>query len=78
LDGATVHPREVFKEAVRWGAHSLIVAHNHPSGSLRPSRQDRELTARLQECARLMQIPLVDHLILGVENGKKSFASVGR
>jgi len=78
LDAATVHPREVFKEAVRWGTHSLIVAHNHPSGSLKPSRQDRELTARLQECARLMQIPLVDHLILGIENGKKTFASIGR
>ena len=40
LDSATLHPRDVFKEAVRWGAHSIVVAHNHPSGNLKPSRQD--------------------------------------
>lgn len=78
LDSAVVHPREVFKEAVRWGAHSLVVAHNHPSGVLKPSKQDRELTSRLRECSMLMQIPLVDHLLLGEVEGERSFVSIGR
>lgn len=72
LDSATVHPREVFREAVRWGAHSVIVAHNHPSGVLKPSKQDVELTAHLCECSKLMKIPLIDHLILGCKDGERS------
>lgn len=78
LDSAAVHPREVFKEAVRWGAHSIVVAHNHPSGVLKPSRQDKELTAQLRACSELMQIPLLDHLILGEEDGVLKYLSVGR
>ena len=78
LDSAVVHPREVFKDAVRWGAHSILVAHNHPSGVLKPSKEDCELTAHLHECAKLMQIPLVDHLLLGKQEGRMSFLSIGR
>ena len=78
LDSATLHPREVFKDAVRWGAHSIIVAHNHPSGNLKPSRQDKEMTNRLIECSRLMQMPLLDHLIIARTAGERCFVSIGR
>lgn len=63
-----VHPREIFREAVRQGACKLIVAHNHPSGNLEPSEADIELTQQLLEGANYLDIPLLDHLILGNGN----------
>lgn len=57
-------PREVFKEAVRWGASAVIVAHNHPSGDVNPSNEDVEITRRLVILANVVGIPLVDHLIV--------------
>jgi DNA repair protein RadC len=65
LDASLVHPREVFRPAVAVGAVALLVAHNHPSGCPRPSRDDLELTARLDRCGRLMGIELLDHLVVG-------------
>lgn len=65
LTRVVVHPRDIFGHAVRHRAASLIMAHNHPSGNPMPSRQDRELTASVNECARLMLIPLRDHVIIG-------------
>lgn len=59
------HPREIFREAIRQGATRLIVSHNHPSGSVEPSREDIELTRQLLQGAQLLNIPLLDHLILG-------------
>ena len=59
------HPRETFKAAVRQGASSILVAHNHPSGSLDPSEADISLTKQLLEASSILDIPLVDHLILG-------------
>jgi len=59
-----VHPREVFAAATRIKAHSIIVAHNHPSGDPDPSDADLELTRRLCEAGRLLGIPVLDHLIL--------------
>jgi DNA repair protein RadC len=59
------HPRDVFKEVIRQGATRLIVAHNHPSGSLDPSQEDIVLTRQLLEAANILGIPLLDHLILG-------------
>ena len=63
-----VHPREIFREVVKQGATKLIIAHNHPSGNVEPSTQDLELTERLLQAANLLEIPLLDHLIIG--NGK--------
>ena len=60
-----VHPREVFQEAVRWGAHAIMVAHNHPSGDPQPGKADIEMTKTLIEASRIMSIPLLDHLVLG-------------
>jgi len=63
-----VHPREIFKEVIKQGATRLIVAHNHPSGGLDPSPEDIQLTEVLLKSAQLLQIPLLDHLILGQGN----------
>ncbi len=59
------HPREIFREAIRQAATRLIVAHNHPSGSLEPSNEDIQLTRQLLAAAQILNIPLLDHLILG-------------
>jgi DNA repair protein RadC len=60
-----VHPRDVFAPLLRESAARAIVAHNHPSGDPEPSEDDRELTLRLSKAARLLGIPLLDHLIVG-------------
>lgn len=64
-----VHPREVFREAVRWGAHAIFVAHNHPSGDPTPSQEDFALTERLLEVAQTVGIPLLDHIVFGTGRG---------
>jgi DNA repair protein RadC len=65
LDTSLVHPREVFKEAIMASSHSVIVAHNHPSGNPEPSQDDIKLSRRLKEVGELMGIEVVDHLIIG-------------
>ncbi|BCX13416.1 MAG: UPF0758 protein [Thermosynechococcus sp.] len=59
------HPREIFREAVRRNASRLIIAHNHPSGNLSPSQADLNLTKQILRAGQLMEIPVLDHLILG-------------
>lgn len=61
---AIVHPREVFRDAIKEGGSGIIVTHNHPSGNPAPSRQDIETTKRLIEAGKIVGIPLVDHIIL--------------
>jgi DNA repair protein RadC len=65
LTMSVVGPREVFRYAVREGASSIIVAHNHPSGDPTPSPEDREVTRRLVEVGKSLDIPLADHIIVG-------------
>jgi DNA repair protein RadC len=65
LTTSLVHPREVFRSAIRASAAAVIVAHNHPSGDPEPSREDYEVTRRLAECGRLMGVPLLDHVVIG-------------
>lgn len=65
LDGTLIHPREVFREALAYGAYAFAVAHNHPSGDPAPSQADLESTRRLIRCGKLMQMELLDHVILG-------------
>jgi DNA repair protein RadC len=60
-----VHPREVFREAVRQGATAILCAHNHPSGDPSPSSADIQVTRQLREASRAIQIDLLDHIILG-------------
>lgn len=78
LDGVSVHPREVFKAAVRWGANAVFVAHNHPAGDPTPSVEDIALTRRLLETSRVLSIPILDHLVLGdvSANCGKGFVSI--
>jgi len=65
LNAAVVHPREVFRAAVKRSAASVICAHNHPSGDPTPSPEDIALTHRLAEAGRVMGIEVLDHLIIG-------------
>ncbi|MBQ6446975.1 MAG: DNA repair protein RadC [Bacillus sp. (in: Bacteria)] len=65
LNASIVHPREVFKEAFRRSAASIICLHNHPSGDPSPSREDIEVTKRLVECGKIIGIDLLDHIIMG-------------
>ena len=72
----TVDLRLIFRGALECKAVSLMVAHNHPSGSLRPSREDRSLTQQIADAGKLLNIKLKDHLIVGINNmGKADFYS---
>lgn len=62
------HPREIFREVIKQGAAKLIIAHNHPSGNVEPSQEDINLTEQLLKGAHYLNIPLLDHLILGNGN----------
>lgn len=65
LHSSLVHPREVFKTAVKRSASSLILVHNHPSGDPKPSKEDIEVTERLLEAGKVMGIEILDHIIIG-------------
>ena len=65
LNSSIVHPREVFRSAVKKGAAAIIVIHNHPSGNPLPSQNDLDITRRLEEAGQLLGIPVLDHLIIG-------------
>ncbi|HWU02961.1 MAG TPA: DNA repair protein RadC [Novosphingobium sp.] len=67
IDEAAIHPREVIRRALDLGAASLIIVHNHPSGSPEPSRADIQITNRIGEAGRLLGIELHDHVIIGRE-----------
>ena len=78
-----VHPREVFREAIRNSASALVCAHNHPSGDPSPSQADIRATRQLREAAKVIQLDLLDHVIIGqgehdpAGNGYYSFAESG-
>lgn len=76
ITGTTVDLRLIFKRALDEGAVSIIVFHNHPSGSLQPSKADEALTKKLDQAARIMDIKLLDHVIV-CDNGYFSFADEG-
>ena len=65
LNESIAHPREIFRPALTYSAHAVIVVHNHPSGDPSPSQTDHSLTRRLAEAAELLQIKLLDHIIIG-------------
>ena len=66
LNRTIVHPREVFADPIQKRAASIIIAHNHPSGSTDPSPEDKEITRRLKEAGETLGIPVLDHLIFGI------------
>ena len=65
LNTSIVHPREIFREAVKRSAASVVCAHNHPSGDPSPSQEDIHVTRRLVEAGKIMGIELLDHLVIG-------------
>lgn len=65
INSAEVHPREVIKVALKYNAAAIILAHNHPSGSTKPSPADIAVTKRIAQLCQLMEIRLLDHLIIG-------------
>jgi DNA repair protein RadC len=69
IDGASVHPREVVREALRVNAAAIIFAHNHPSGVAEPSQSDLRITQRLKDALALVDVRVLDHLIIGEGEG---------
>jgi DNA repair protein RadC len=76
IDGASVHPREIVRQALRHNAAALIFAHNHPSGVAEASQADELITRRLRDALALVDIRVLDHLIIG-DNSCLSFAERG-
>ncbi len=76
IDASLVHPREVFNLAIKFLAKGLIVLHNHPSGQKRPSQSDIEITRKLVESGKILDIPVYDHLII-TRDGYFSFKENG-
>jgi DNA repair protein RadC len=75
-DTATVHIREVMRETIRHNATAVILAHNHPSGSIEPSQADESITRRLKDALAVMEVRVLDHVIVG-EAGCFSFSEHG-
>ena len=65
LNSSLIHPREIFNEAIRNSAASIIICHNHPSGDPTPSDEDIKVTIRLKECGEIIGIKLIDHIVIG-------------
>ena len=76
INSSIVHPREIFKEAYLLSASSIICVHNHPSGNITPSIEDKNLTDKLVSLGLIHGIPIIDHLIIG-ENSYYSFYENG-
>jgi DNA repair protein RadC len=78
LDASLVHPREVFREAVRSATAAVVLAHNHPSGDPTPSSDDVAVTRQLVEAGKIMDIKVLDHVVVGkrTEGGDKEFVSM--
>ncbi|SHK61044.1 RadC family protein [Desulforamulus aeronauticus] len=76
LNASMVHPRELFKVAIRRSAAAVILVHNHPSGDPTPSREDITLTKRLQEAGEIIGIDVLDHIVIG-DNRFTSLKSKG-
>ena len=76
ITGTVADPRIIFRKALAEDAVAIILFHNHPSGNVRPSRQDEELTSKIVQAARLFDIRILDHLIVS-DNGYFSFADEG-
>ena len=76
LNSSLVHPREVFRAAIAYGAASIILAHNHPSGNPVPSADDKAVTRQLVASGKVLDIPVYDHVIVAADQ-YFSFAESG-
>lgn len=77
LNASLVHPREVFKGALMSNAHSIVIAHNHPSGDTQPSSADNLVTEYIRRAGELLQVKLIDHLVVG-HDGYFSYMDSGK
>ena len=78
LDASVVSPREVFKSAILSNSAAFVAIHNHPSGSISPSQEDKDVTRRLLACSELLGVRMLDHIIVAGETGDiYSFKSEG-
>lgn len=77
LNASIVHPRELFKEAVRVSAASIVVVHNHPSGDPTPSGADIQLTRRIARAGEVLGIELLDHVVVGDGGAHASLREMG-
>jgi len=76
LNTSSVHPRELFRNAIKRSAASLVLVHNHPSGDATPSKEDLDVTRRLSEAGKIIGIEVLDHIIIG-DNKFTSFKAEG-
>lgn len=70
LNASIIHPREVFKKAIMMSCNTILIAHNHPSGSLEASQEDEEITERLKQAGDILTIKVLDHIIIGKDGFK--------
>jgi DNA repair protein RadC len=78
LDASVVSPREVFKSTILSNSAAFVAIHNHPSGSISPSQEDKDVTRRLLTCSELLGVRMLDHIIVAGETGDiYSFKSEG-
>ena len=75
MTGSLINPEIIFKKALLCGAYGIVIAHNHPTGEIKPSKEDCTIFNRIRECGRLMNISLFDFLVIG--EGYLSFAEAG-
>jgi len=75
LDASIVHPREVFRAAILGNAAAIVIAHNHPSGDVTPSSEDRQVTRLLKDAGAIIGIPCLDHVVVGRDAKFFAFSS---
>ena len=76
LDYTLVHPREVFRDAIKLNAKSVILVHNHPSGDTTPSAEDVRITRQLVDAGRILDVKVLDHVVVGQDITHSSFCSL--
>lgn len=77
VSGTVADPKLVFTAALKLNACNIILCHNHPSGNIKPSRADEQLTQKIKEAGKYLDLPVIDHLIISSEEGYYSFADEG-
>lgn len=68
LNSCKIHPRDLFREAMYANCYAIIIAHNHTSQSIEPSLEDIRITKKLLKCSKIIEIPILDHVIFSKEN----------
>ena len=77
VSGTVADPKLVFAAALKANASNIILCHNHPSGNIKPSKADEQLTQKIKEAGKYLDLPVIDHLIITSEDGYYSFADEG-